>query len=115
MGLGLLVALTLPGLVLLLLALGVLELAATRLRRRSPLHGRHRYALSGAGVDVFSAALDPAREIERETHRATALLREDTGDGAPPRSRIDLDGRVAVLVVPGPGAPGSGRADGPGA
>ena len=111
MGVGLLVALTLPGLVLLLLGLGVLELAATRLHRRSPLHRRHRHALSGAGVDVFSAALDPAREIERETRRATALLRDDAGDGAPPRSRIDLDRRIAVLVV---APPGSGRPGRPG-
>jgi hypothetical protein len=109
MGVGLLVALTLPGLVLMLLALGVLEVATARLRRRSLVHGEHRHALSGAGLDVFAAALDPAREIERETRRATALLREEPGEGAPPRSRIDLERRVAVLVVPPPGSGGAGR------
>jgi hypothetical protein len=113
-GVGLLLALTLPGLVLLLVGLGVLEVAATRLRRRSPLHRRHRHALSGSGLDVLAAALDPAREIERETRRATALLREDPGDGAPPRSRVDLERRVAVLVVPSPGTPASAPAHRPG-
>jgi hypothetical protein len=114
MGVGLMVALTLPGLVLLLVGLGALEVVAARLRLGSPLHRDRRHALSAAGIDVFAAALDPAREIERETRRTTALLREDTGDGAPPRSRIDLDRRVAVLVVPSPGSPASGRAHRPG-
>jgi hypothetical protein len=104
-GVGLLVVLTLPGLVLLLVGLGVLEAVAARLGRRSPLHRRHRHALSGAGVDVFAAALDPGREIERETRRATSLLRDDAGDGAPPRSRIDLDRGVAVVVLPSPPTP----------
>jgi hypothetical protein len=55
MAAGVLVALTLPGLVVLLVVVATVEHAWSRLGRRSPLHGR-RAALSAAERDVFSAA-----------------------------------------------------------
>jgi hypothetical protein len=62
-GLGLLVALTLPGLVLLLVAGAVAEQAWSRLGRRGPLSRRRRPALSAGGLDVFSAAHDLDRGV----------------------------------------------------
>jgi hypothetical protein len=96
-GPGLLVALTLPGLVLLLVLLVVVEHVAARLGRRSPLARTRRHALSAGGLDVFSAALAPGRAVDLEEQRSRELHRDDLGDSAPPRERIDLDGGVAYL------------------
>jgi hypothetical protein len=100
MGVGLLVSLTLPGVVLLLLAVAVTEQVWARLGRRSRLTRRRRHALSAGGMDVFSAALDPGRAADLDEQRSRAVTREDTGDNAPPYGRIDLASGVALLDVP---------------
>lgn len=97
---GLLFALTLPGLVLLLVALAVTEHAWARLGRRSPVFRRQRHALSAGGLDVLSAALAPGRAADLEQQRAREIRRDDVEDGAPPYDRIDLDTGVAYLDVP---------------
>jgi hypothetical protein len=94
-GIGVLVALTLPGLVLLLIVGAVVEQAWSRLGRRCPLTGRRRPALSGAGLDVFAAALDPGRAVDLDERHVRELTREDADDGAPPL--IDLDRGVVHL------------------
>jgi hypothetical protein len=96
-GSGLLVALTLPGLVLLLVGLAVGEAVWARLGRRSPVTRRSRHALSAGGLDVFSAALVPGRDVDLEQQRAREIRRDDVEDGAPPYGRIDLDSGVAWL------------------
>ena len=103
MGLGTLFALTIPGLAVLLVVLAVVERVASGLRRASPLHGERRHALSAAGADVLSTALEPGRAVDVDQRLASELMREDETDGAPPRSRIDLDAGVAHLVLPPPG------------
>ena len=90
-------ALTLPGLVVLLLVLAAVEHAWSRLGRRSRLHGRERHALSAGGMDVFSAALVPGKAMDLEQQRVRELRRDDVEDGAPPYARIDLDSGVAYL------------------
>ena len=97
MGAGVLFALTLPGLVILLVVLAAVEHAWSRLGLRSPLHRRARHALSAGGLDVFSAALAPGREVDLETQRVRETRRDDVEDGAPPNRRIDLDGGVAYI------------------
>jgi hypothetical protein len=94
---GVLFALTLPGLVILLVAVAVAEQVWSRAGRRSPLHRRRRHALSAGGLDVFSAALVPGRDADLEQQRAREIRRDDVEDGAPPYGRIDLDGGVAYL------------------
>ncbi|MGY1804978.1 DUF6191 domain-containing protein [Blastococcus sp. SYSU D00922] len=97
MGAGALFALTLPGLVVLLVVLASVEHAWSRLGRRSRLHGRRRHALSAGGMDVFSSALLPGRAVDLEERRVRELRRDDVEDGAPPYGRIDLDSGVAYL------------------
>lgn len=103
MGAGILFAMTLPGLVVLLVVLAVIERAYSGASRRSPLNGRHRPGLSGAGIDVFSAAFSPGRANELEQHRIERQLRDDEHDGAPPRARVDLEARRVTLFRVGAG------------
>jgi len=97
MAAGVLFALTLPGLVILLVAVAVVEQVWSRAGRRSPLHGRQRHALSAGGLDVFSAALVPGRDVDLEQQRAREIRRDVVEDGAPPYARIDLDSGIAYL------------------
>jgi hypothetical protein len=97
MAAGVLFALTLPGLVILLVIVAVAEHAWSRAGRRSPVHGRERHALSASGLDVFSAALVPGHDVDLETQRAREIRRDDVEDGAPPYGRIDLDSGIAWL------------------
>ena len=97
MAAGTLFALTLPGLVVLLVVVAALEQAWSRLGRRSPLHRRARHALSAGGLDVFSAALVPGRDVDLEERRAREVRRDDVDDSAPPSGRIDLDGGVVYF------------------
>ena len=100
MGVGLLVSLTLPGVVLLLVAVAVAEQVWARLGRRSRISGTQRHALSASGMDVFSAALDPGRAIDLDEQRSRAVVRVDTGDAAPPYGRVDERAGAVVLDVP---------------
>ncbi len=100
MGAGVLFALTLPGLVILLVALAAVEHAWSRVGRRSPLHRRHRHALSAGGLDVFSAALVPGRTADLEQQLAREVRRDVVDDGAPPFPRIDLDRGVLYVDDP---------------
>ncbi len=97
MGVGVIFALTLPGLVILLVGVAAVEHACSRVGRRSPLHGRERHALSAGGLDVFSAALVPGRSADLAQQRAREVRRDDVDDGAPPWTRIDLDSGVVYL------------------
>lgn len=97
MALGLVITLTLPGVALLLLTVAAAEQIAARLGRRGPLTRRRRHALSTAGLDVFSVALVPGRDTELQERQVREMTREDPGDGAPPRTRIDLDSGVVHL------------------
>ena len=97
MGPGVLVALTLPGLVILLVVLAGVEHAWSRVGRRSPLLRRERHALSAGGLDVFSAALEPARAVDLEQRLVREVRRDDVEDGAPPYGRVDLDRGLAWL------------------
>ena len=96
MGAGVLFALTLPGLVVLLVGLAAVEHAWSRLGRPGPLHRRARHAVAAGGLDVFSAALFPGKQRDLEVQRVRELRRDDVEDGAPPV--IDLDGGIAYLA-----------------
>lgn len=99
---GLLVAMTLPGLVLVLTVAGIWDLVAGRRRRRTgrrPMTG----GLAGAGLDVLQAALYPEKRHQLEEQDSQRMRRDDEDDGAPPFSTVDLAAGVARLRVPRPG------------
>ena len=104
-------ALTLPGLAVLLVTVALVEHVASRMRRRSPLHSRHRPMVS-ASLDVFSAALLPGKTVELEQRRVQQMLRDEEGDGAPPRSHVDLRRGIARLRLDGEHERQSGQVTG---
>ena len=99
---GLVFAMTLPGLVLALLAVAGLDQLLLRLRGRGIVPWRRDAQVSSTGFDLLHAALSPGKADELAQRQTEELVREDEAEGAPPRSRVDLDAGVARLVVPRP-------------
>jgi hypothetical protein len=97
---GVLVALTLPGLVLLLLAVAAVDQLLLHVRGRGVL--RHRHAANGqvsaTGFELLHAALAPGKADELAQRQHEELVRDEEEDGAPPQ--LDLDGGVARLRLP---------------
>jgi len=100
-GVGVAFALTLPGLVVLLLGVAFLDQALLRLRGRGIVPWRRDAQVSSTGFDLLHAALSPGKQVELDQRRTEALVRDDEEDGAPPRSRVDLEAGVAYLRVTG--------------
>ena len=97
-------ALTLPGLVVLLLAAAVIEhvLGARAPRVPDPdrLHPKRRGAVTGVGLDVLNVALNPAAKHAVDQREHERVWRDEDEEGAPPRSRVDLDRGQAHLRLP---------------
>ena len=91
-------AMSLPGLVVALVVIGACDIAVTRHRRH---HGdpRARARAAEVGVDGLGLALAPGRRHTTEHDEFVRLDRDDEGDGAPPRSVVDLDAGTARLVI----------------
>jgi hypothetical protein len=85
---------TLPGLVLALMAGALFERI---LRRGRPMRSR---ATAAAGFDVLGAAFDPGQRHRVAEKESKQLQRDDVEDGAPPRSLVDLSAGTAHLHVP---------------
>lgn len=98
---GVVFALTLPGLVVLLVAVAFLDQALLRLRGRGVVPWRRDAQVAATGFDLLHAALSPGKQDELEQRRTEELLRDVEEDGAPPRSRVDLDAGVAYLRLTG--------------
>lgn len=59
------------------------------------------------GFEQLHGALSPGKQHELSERQSALLLRDDDEDGAPPhRTRVDLEGGVAVVRLP-PASPGS--------
>ena len=97
-------ALTLPGLVVLLIAAAVIEhlLHARTPREADPerLYPKRRGAVTGAGLDVLAVTLDPASRHAVDQREHERVWRDEDEEGAPPRSRVDLAGGTAHLRLP---------------
>ncbi|RDI20830.1 DUF6191 domain-containing protein [Lentzea flaviverrucosa] len=91
MSLGFLFAMSLPALVAALFLLAVVE----RFFR-----GRRGTPMATAGIGELGATFEAGKRDELEFRKEERQLRDDEGDHAPPRSRVDLDGGTAVLKVP---------------
>lgn len=55
---------------------------------------------SNTAFDEFTAVVNGNKTVEMEQRRVELLLRDDEGDGAPPRSSIDLARGTAFIVLP---------------
>ena len=97
---GLLVALTLPGLVLALLGVAAVDQLMLRLRGHGVVRWRRDSQVSSTGFDLLHAALSPGKADELAQRHSEELVRDDEAEGAPPRSRVDLDAGTARLRLP---------------
>ncbi|HYN74989.1 MAG TPA: DUF6191 domain-containing protein [Candidatus Limnocylindria bacterium] len=90
-------AMTLPGLVILLVVAALVERMA-----RGVGSGRRDHPTASAGFDVLGAAFDPGTRHRLDEEHRVELERDGVEDGAPPRSRIDLSAGTAHLMLPAP-------------
>jgi len=94
--------LTLPGLVVGLVALAVVDRAGRWISGRSglPWYRDGRRPAPAPGLDELQALFYASKRPAIEQRRLELVLRDDQHDGAPPRIRIDLDAGRAVITGP---------------
>ncbi|MFI6101944.1 DUF6191 domain-containing protein [Lentzea sp. NPDC051213] len=92
MGVGFLFAMSLPALVVLLIALAFVERFVRGRGSGAPI--------AAVGFEELGANFEGAKRDELEHRKEERQRRDEEGDGAPPRSRVDLDGGTAVLKLP---------------
>ncbi|WP_163507580.1 DUF6191 domain-containing protein [Fodinicola acaciae] len=95
-------ALIIPSLVVLLLAVAVFERVTGRFgwapwRKRGD--GSGMSPLSTAGVEELESHFRGTKDFQRQMKQSSLMLREEESDGAPPRSRVDLDAGTANIVL----------------
>ncbi|MFD0690765.1 DUF6191 domain-containing protein [Actinomadura fibrosa] len=94
---------SIPGLVLGLIAFAVLDRAGLWAHRRFRLPwkrdevGRPVSAIAVGELDAFFHGTHRHRDEQR---RSSLMLRDEEGDAAPPRTRVDLDAGTAVVRRP---------------
>ncbi|MEV0190321.1 DUF6191 domain-containing protein [Kitasatospora purpeofusca] len=109
-------AMTVPGLVCVLVALSFVDQLALRARRSRlvPWRGTGREGqISATGFEQLHAQFAAGKQHQLDERQSSLMLRDEEGEGAPPRTRVDLAGGVAVVVAPaasGPAAEASGPA-----
>jgi hypothetical protein len=98
-----------PGLALLLFICCGTELVLRRFFKRSFLfrRGSSRRPLTGHAFDEFNLLFNGNKLVELKQQQQQEVLRDEEGDGAPPRTRIDLNKGTARVVLPSEdGTPG---------
>ncbi|MDK1476649.1 DUF6191 domain-containing protein [Streptomyces sp. 549] len=99
---GFIVFMTLPGLVILLVAVAFVDQLMLRAGRAGilPWFGPARGGrVSATGFEMLHASLLPGKEHELQQRETMTMLRDEEGDGAPPVSEVDLDQGVALIRV----------------
>lgn len=107
-------AMSIPGLVCALVVLAALDQLALRAGRARwvPWRGTGREGqISATGFEQLHAQFAAGKQHELDERGSTLMLRDEEGEGAPPRTRVDLAGGTAVVVVPD--RPANGPAQGP--
>ncbi|WP_447002836.1 DUF6191 domain-containing protein [Saccharothrix isguenensis] len=95
---GMMFAMSIPGLAVLLVVLATGEQVWKAVRRRK---GEHP-VVSAAAVDEFTTLFSGGKHIELRQREVTLMLGEDEESGAPPRGPVDLDsGRVRLIPKAG--------------
>ncbi|MFI2610369.1 DUF6191 domain-containing protein [Kitasatospora sp. NPDC018619] len=101
---GFAVFVTLPGLIIALTAVAFADQLLLRAGRAGLLPWRNsarQGQISATGFEQLHASFSPGKQNELKERQSSLTMREDEEDGAPPnRTRIDLDGGVAVLRLP---------------
>ncbi|MGV2917484.1 DUF6191 domain-containing protein [Streptomyces alfalfae] len=93
----------LPMLAFLLFVCGAAELMMRRFKRRSVLHrsrGPEHRPLTGSTFKEIDLVFNGNKLIEIEQQQHEVNRRDDQDAGAPPRTRIDLAGGTARIVLP---------------
>ncbi|MET7773139.1 DUF6191 domain-containing protein [Nocardia sp. NPDC005366] len=98
-----LLAWMIPGWVLLLVAVAVVEVLTRKRRRR-------RTPVSGAFTDELTAMFYPTKRMELDHRDSISMLRDDLTQAAPPPVTVDLTRRAAILKPTStPDLPGAAR------
>lgn len=98
---GLLVAMTIPGLAVLLILFAFAEVAWNKLTGSRALtwtRKRSGRPVAAAGFEEVTAVFQGGKHHEFEQRLTTLMHREDKSDGAPPRDEVDLAHGSARLV-----------------
>ncbi|MFD4903583.1 DUF6191 domain-containing protein [Kitasatospora purpeofusca] len=109
-------AMTIPGLVCVLVALSFVDQLALRARRSRlvPWRGTGREGqISATGFEQLHAQFAAGKQHQLDERQSSLMLRDEDGEGAPPRTRVDLAGGVAVVVSPTASAPAPAPASAP--
>ncbi|GAB1508322.1 DUF6191 domain-containing protein [Actinophytocola sp. KF-1] len=97
---GVLWAMSLPGLVFLLVLVAALERFGLWAGNRSWLPWRRKRAgtpVSAAGFEELDAFMGAGKRHELDQRNHSLMMRQDEDDGAPPAMEVDLDGNRIVL------------------
>ncbi|MEV7617937.1 DUF6191 domain-containing protein [Streptomyces sp. NPDC089799] len=97
---GFVVFMTLPGLALLLTVMAFTDQALLRAGRAGVLPWRwngRQGQISSTGFEQLHASFSPGKQNELRERRSALVMRDDEEDGAPPRTRVDLDSGTAVI------------------
>jgi len=97
---GALWAMSLPGLVVLLVVLAALERLGLWASNRSWLPWRRKHGgmpASSAGFEELDAFFGSGKRHELDQRSSSLVLRQEEDDGAPPLMKVDLDkGRIVL-------------------
>jgi hypothetical protein len=80
-------ALSLPGLVVLIIALGSFKLL------RAKVTGQARPGAASVGMDLLDVLLKPGSEHRVAEHESQQLFRENSESGEPPFSVLEINGK----------------------
>ncbi|GAA5075622.1 DUF6191 domain-containing protein [Nocardia iowensis] len=98
---GALVAMTIPGLAILLIVVAFAEVLWNRLTGSRILPWTRKRAgspISATGFEEVTAVFQGSKQYEFEQRLTTLMHKEDKSDGAPPRDEVDLTSGSARLV-----------------
>lgn len=93
-------AMSIPGLVCALVLVGIVDQLALRASRTRwiPWRGTGREGqISATGFEQLHAQFAAGKQHELDQRGSTLMLRDEEGEGAPPRTRIDLVAGTAVV------------------
>ncbi|QQQ79005.1 hypothetical protein IOD16_11580 [Saccharothrix sp. 6-C] len=96
---GMMFAMSIPGLALLLLVLAAGERLWRAVRRR-----RGHPVVSATAMEEFTTLFNGSKHIELHQRQVALMLGEDEESGAPPRGPVDLDSG-SVRLIPKPATP----------